>query len=475
LVSALVFGQLNAQIAYEIRMSNPGFQDYFKLPVIDSNGNVYVNYHYWIPNSIPGKSCLYKINKNGDTTRFEIEKQDTILYFSPYVDSDNNLLLWGAGFRIDTIGIVSGFFRFYAKLNTKLELVWQRIYHLDSDSIADYSGIFSEHNQRRYIHAAEIKNTYSGQFKYFSFEMNKDGDSLNQVFHDEDLAGPLYSITFNETDTSLVEYHKTVYEGSDSDCGRVVYDGFYNPISKMVYPDEGFRTPFYTLRIPANKYLSAGRYGYTSGNIQLRVMDNELNVLKSINLCPSNNETCAAWTKCIDYFYPNRIFVAGMTPYFSNTTPNYIYIACLDEDLNLIHEEFIGGEYNYDVESICATPDGGVVIAGGYRDLSVQPVQMDGYLIKLDSGMFVGIPEYQNNISTLSVEIFPNPNSGQLNVRSNSDKLTIEVLDLTGKSILKCHMNNFSGNIDISNLKPGLYFLKSKSGKHYSEQKLIIY
>ena len=46
----------------------------------------------------------------------------------------------------------------------------------------------------------------------------------------------------------------------------------------------------------------------------------------------------------VDYWNPNRTFVAAMSPYYSNAIPNYIYVACLDSNLNLIDEEYIGGD-----------------------------------------------------------------------------------------------------------------------------------
>jgi hypothetical protein len=472
----LTYTCLNAQISYEIRMSYPIEDDVFRDPVCDSNGNTFVSYGYGLSNMnhLCSQSYLFKIDSIGDTTRFGFNKQDTVLSFLPMMDSDGHLLLSGEGYRKDSTGYVSGKFQFFSKMSTELAVFWQRYYHLDSDSDLTFTTILSEYNQNSYIRASAIKNMSSGEFKMFSFKMDKEGDSLNYFVYDSDLMGALYSMTFDANDTSLIEYHLTIWEYPTTYCGRLLLDESFNLISLNKYSDYDYRTPFFTMRFAEDNYLSGGSHGFGRDYIQVRKMDNSLNVINSIDLCYNEDETCPAWIKCIDFWNPDRIFVAGVSPYYSNAIPNYIYVACLDSNLNLIDEEYLGGDGYYDVISIAASPDGGVIIAGGYTDVTVQPLQKDGYLIKLDSSMFVGLPEEYNNGPGSAIQIFPNPANSRVSISSVEDDYSIKLQDITGKIILQYRICSHDVNLDISDVMPGVYILTAISRKFSFSKKLFI-
>lgn len=62
------------------------------------------------------------------------------------------------------------------------------------------------------------------------------------------------------------------------------------------------------------------------------------------------------------------------------------------------------------------------------------------------------------------VKIFPNPVQDFVSIQSDSKYLTYEIIDVTGKSVLK---NTFSsGKIDVSVLPAGNYFIKLNSLSH---------
>ena len=164
-----------------------------------------------------------------------------------------------------------------------------------------------------------------------------------------------------------------------------------------------------------------------------------------------------------------------MSPYFSNTIPNYIYVACLDEDLNVIHEEYLGGDGYYSVISIAATPDGGVVIAGSYTDINTQPLQEDGYLIKLDSAMFVGVPEHIGEKSAFSIKISPNPANEIITLTSSLPRYLLEIRNVTGELILQKQIQEISTDISVADFAPGMYLWRAISGNRTVSGKLIIH
>lgn len=67
---------------------------------------------------------------------------------------------------------------------------------------------------------------------------------------------------------------------------------------------------------------------------------------------------------------------------------------------------------------------------------------------------------YQNIATTF---IYPNPTTGILNIESSSPKLTIELFDITGKTLN--YTNTANNRIDVSHLAAGLYFLRIDDGE----------
>lgn len=68
---------------------------------------------------------------------------------------------------------------------------------------------------------------------------------------------------------------------------------------------------------------------------------------------------------------------------------------------------------------------------------------------------------YFQNINNL--KIYPNPSSDFLTIQSNNLINPISIYDITGKLIIQNIGNAKEINIDISNLRSGLYFIKSSS------------
>jgi hypothetical protein len=477
-ICVLFYSNLSSQIEFEFRLGSPDFNEGFGAAVCDSQGNIYVSYGYQLLNTNPtaGISWLYQIDPEGDTLKINFQKQDTIILFKPFIDSEENLLLIGEGYKMDTSGNLSGKFHIFIKMTTSFEIIWQKYFYLESNSEKYYTEVETETNRNSYIHAAVVRDSNTGLFRMYSFELDKDGDSLNYFNHESELLGFLYSVTQSPDDSTLLEYHLTVTSTSDSStCGRLQLDESFQYVSVQAYPEHNYRDPFYTMRFRNQTYISGGSHGFNRDHLQMRIMDTSLNILNSINLNYNEDEIIPAWNKCIDYYDTNRVFIVGTTPYREPYQANYIYVACLNSNLDIIHEEYLGGDEHYDVWYISATPDGGIVISGSYNDVSEDPLQRDGYLIKLDSSMFVGMPEYQMIKKEMLIEVFPSPAHGQVTISSDITNYDIKLLDLTGKVIMEHQIRDKAENIDISHVKPGLYLLNAKSGQLSNIQKLLIY
>lgn len=67
------------------------------------------------------------------------------------------------------------------------------------------------------------------------------------------------------------------------------------------------------------------------------------------------------------------------------------------------------------------------------------------------------------NISKKNIEIYPNPTTGILNLKSQSEIKTIDVYDMSGKKITSIVPNNKQVQINLEKLNAGVYILKIKS------------
>jgi hypothetical protein len=87
-----------------------------------------------------------------------------------------------------------------------------------------------------------------------------------------------------------------------------------------------------------------------------------------------------------------------------------------------------------------------------------------------------------SNISThQSIEIYPNPNNGQFELKvetTGNTEYILEIFDATGRSIMKVNINSFSGNftkqINLTNFHSGTYLLMLRSDSSIVSKKVLI-
>ena len=87
-----------------------------------------------------------------------------------------------------------------------------------------------------------------------------------------------------------------------------------------------------------------------------------------------------------------EICIAGtynVVPIQWPNTYNWVYVAKLDQELNIINEQYYGGDAEYIVGSMTACEDGGIAVGGMCYDYLVNDHEHDAFILKTDAGLMV--------------------------------------------------------------------------------------
>ncbi len=74
---------------------------------------------------------------------------------------------------------------------------------------------------------------------------------------------------------------------------------------------------------------------------------------------------------------------------------------------------------------------------------------------------------------TTDISIFPNPANKELTIKGKTIIESITIYDINGRQLKTVIFTSEKGNLDISNLSQGMYFLKIKSGNNTESIKFI--
>ncbi len=95
-------------------------------------------------------------------------------------------------------------------------------------------------------------------------------------------------------------------------------------------------------------------------------------------------------------------------------------------------------------------------MTGAYANLS--SIGQDGAYIAKYNDVPIGVKELR--VENVELKIYPNPNNGRFYLSGLKSKYDLEIMDITGKMILKTNCDGENNLIDLSVYQKGLYFLK---------------
>lgn len=98
----------------------------------------------------------------------------------------------------------------------------------------------------------------------------------------------------------------------------------------------------------------------------------------------------------------------------------------------------------------------------------------DGYQIiprKLEDIILLNNVEDENG---WNVSMYPNPTSGILNIHSELDNYSLQLIDLTGKVVVSKVNMSMTTQIDVSSLSSGIYLVKLNNGSNQLTKKVVV-
>jgi len=420
-----------------------------------------------------GSSFLYKITDYGDTLCWNFQKPDTILYFLALLyDKTGNLVIGGDAWSLDTAGNKNSKFQWFCKLTTDFEIIWEKEYRIQTTGLFNQNqSILVDLPNNQYLYANSIIPDTSYTNYTYLFKLDSNGDSILFFHNNDELKhSSLTSITLSSDSSSIGLHLFGGYSPPDySNCKYFEYDTLFQLIQNQWYTNPDYGEPYSTMNYSESGFISCGTYwpyergSYPERFIRVMKMNEDLTLSDYIDLTYPDPEkpTYAAWKQSIDFINPERIFVGGMEDKGStlwNTNPSWIYLACLNNDLDLIYEEYIGGDALYATFYIKATYDGGVILTGSIYNDSIQDYERDGFLMKFDSNFFVSTPELGSRNCCNSINLFPNPGHELLTVSTSNLALEFELYNSIGNKLITIPMPDHVFTIETTSLPSGIYF-----------------
>jgi len=128
--------------------------------------------------------------------------------------------------------------------------------------------------------------------------------------------------------------------------------------------------------------------------------------------------------------------------------------------------------------SVLATEDGGFLLGG--QAWNEETSSQDAWLLKVDSvgcpypNCITGMDEQESRVAV--VDVWPNPCTDVLHMEmsGNSGQLEVQVLDISGREVLRHTQHEARGTLDVGHWQSGVYVLRGMDGSGRSFSMKIV-
>ncbi len=424
LILLLITSILSAtsQNTFEIWL-NSSYDEYSRDMIMNSE-NDYVGIIYKSEDpSQDHVSYVYKISNDGVIFCKSFTKIDTLIKLDKIIEVSNSpieYMICGTGHHQDSSA--NYWFSYFAKIDNNLNFIWERTYHLHN-----------VHNYYRFPFYSQLLKKTSGGYLHanalypawnmFFFEFDEGGDSVNYHMYEGDSTGIVTGLTYNPDSTGYwAHISGGQYQSNSPEAQCVELNFQLEQIYVNFYP-EYFQFDYTAKLLPDGNLIAASVYDnpwIPEEHISAFKFDNAFNILGECMLTDPDTANQRGH-KSIDYYYPSDIYFGGTHNFQIGIWvpgPSWFVIGRLNKDFELENELYIGGDATYNLKTITATADSGVLITGTWYDYNSQSYERDVIILKLTKNdLITGMVE--NNMSNISsIIVYPNPGKQVLNIRT---------------------------------------------------------
>jgi len=151
-------------------------------------------------------------------------------------------------------------------------------------------------------------------------------------------------------------------------------------------------------------------------------------------------------------------------------SPSYIQLDCLDENLNIKHEKYYGGDAYYVVHNVLASHDEGcVLMATRYSYGNNNIKKRNIAILKVDANGLLTSNNNQINIPIKNAIIMPNPGTNYLELYTGAYPSELQLFNINGQLVLSKEIYNESSRINTEILKSGTYIWHLVKGNEVVE------
>jgi len=400
----------------------------------------------------------------------ELIKQDTILGFTTiFQKTDGNYICSGKIRKSDEAYTNL----FICELDNDLNLVRSKQLNIKKNiNIANYL-LNSENNLLYY------GNIYDDNFPYMSyiyFEISQNLDSINLIYDTTEINSPKPYMSMIEKNNHNGYYVLTEYLGSDTyQHFRILnlnnkFDTIdYKDLNNFVSHYGNFKYFSDTTLIISGKTVGGGKY--QNDQIACFIVDTaDTDIYYENDFGTPDTSDIPGRIVSMDFTDKNNIFLAGTHIfYYLNPNPpsapmyyNYIYVALIDNNLNLKKELFYGGSSGYYVYYVKATSDGGCIIVSSKYDYLAHTYERDAIILKTDSLGNLSASIKEPEFTAHNLLLYPNPGTDILHIRTavQSTGGTITLYDINGKQIIQKNISQTNTDINTENIPSGIYLYR---------------
>jgi hypothetical protein len=402
------------------------------------------------------ESYVYKINSLGqiiDSAFFSFTDRRLCLSFL-ISDGQDSILL--SGFSTDTNGEFDETHLDLVRINSQLQLLNQRSYHLVSDRTPFWLSA-SKSLTNGFLVSGHLHKNASPSLRQFYFKCDSNLDSTGYWEEPQLNKGGRASHIKQLNDSLFWACELNVYGFTFNKM-----DTFFNHISYQKIPDhlsDNFGIKWDT---DSSFYILGEWNGGPDDDVGIIRMYDPMDTTGHLFTSWGTLDTLdfPATNNGLDFKNKDSIFAGGTVNIFGSHS--YFFLTQYDSILNLRWERFYGGDGQYRLSKIVATNDGGCIMAGTRIDESYPYEKHDPIIIKVNhEGYFVAIPE-STFLQARDVLVFPNPGRDFLNVRLGRQhaKGWLVLYNISGQPVLSIHLIDTITKINTQFLPSGSYIYK---------------